>query len=67
MTTNKNSNPPGIRYSPTPDGDTPRPGAKVQPAGAPYRDGEELDPRNTHGRGDKRTRAQGRGGDPDLD
>lgn len=67
MTTNRDSNPPGVRYSPAPDGDTHHPGAKAQPAGAPYREGEELDPRNTRGSGDKRTRAQGRGNDPDPD
>jgi hypothetical protein len=65
--TNKDSNPPGARYSPTHDGDTPRPGAKAQPAGAPYREGEQPDPRNTRGSSDQRTRAQGRGNDADPD
>jgi hypothetical protein len=64
MTTNKDSNPPGVVHQPQlTEGDRSGP----QKNADRYREGEELDPRNTRGRGDKRTRAQGRGNDPDLD
>lgn len=64
MTTNKDSNPPKVVHRPhATEGD--RSGPLKDPDR--YREGEELDPRNTRGRGDKRTRAQGRGNDPDLD
>ena len=63
MTTNRDSNPPGVVRRPPPaHGDRSGPETKADR----HREGEEIDPRNTQGLGDKRTRAQGRGNDPDL-
>lgn len=63
MTTNKDDNPEGRVVRPVRSDNTV--GADGGTPQRPYRDGEQLDPQNARGHGDKRTQAQERGNDPD--